>query len=360
MSKYWNLKTQGIEPYVAGEQPKDGQKVIKLNTNENPYSPSPRIKEVLKNFDIDTLRLYPDTNSTVFIDAVASVYGVKRENVFAGNGSDEVLAICWQALFEKKTNTALKVLMPEISYSFYPVYSEFYDVAPEKIPLRENFRLDPNDYCGKECAGIAIANPNAPTSRAITLDEIEVILKANPDVPVIIDEAYAAYAEGYGSAVSLVNKYKNLIVVMTMSKSYGLAGSRLGYAIASEEIIEGMKKVRDSFNSYPVDRLTQQIGAAAMLDREYFEKNRVALIKTRAFVTEELRKIGFEIPDSSANFIFAKPPKGADAETLYKNLKAKGILVRYFSKPVINEYLRITIGTDEEMKVFLDEVRKEI
>lgn len=360
MSKYWNIKTQGIEPYVAGEQPKDGQRVIKLNTNENPYAPSPAIKEVLKNFDIDTLRLYPDTNSTVFIDAVASVYGVSRENVFAGNGSDEVLAICWQALYEKMGNTDKKVLMPDISYSFYPVYSSFYDVAPEKVPLREGFTVDPDDYCGKECAGIAIANPNAPTSKAITLDDIEKILKANPDVPVIIDEAYAAYAEGYESAATLIGKYKNLVVVRTMSKSYGLAGIRLGYAIADEEIITGLRKVRDSFNSYPVDRLTQRIGAAAMLDRENFEKNRLAVIKTRKFITEELRKVGFDIPDSSANFIFAKPPKSIDAETLYKNLKAKGILVRYFNKPVINEYLRITIGTDEEMNEFLEAVLKEI
>lgn len=360
MSKYWNIKTQGIEPYVAGEQPKDGQKVIKLNTNENPYAPSPAIKEVLQNFDIDSLRLYPDTNSTVFIDAVASVYGVSRENVFAGNGSDEVLAICWQALYEKMGNTDKKVLMPEISYSFYPVYSDFYDVAPAKVPLREGFRIDPQDYCGKECAGIAIANPNAPTSRAISLDDIKVILDNNPDVPVIIDEAYAAYAEGYTTAATLIKDYKNLIVVRTMSKSYGLAGIRLGYAIADEEIIVGLKKVRDSFNSYPVDRLTQQIGAAAMLDRDNFEKNRLAVINTRKFVTEELRKIGFEIPDSSANFIFAKPPQTITAETLYKNLKAEGILVRYFNKPVINEYLRITIGTDEEMKAFLEQVKKEI
>lgn len=360
MSKYWNIKTQGIEPYVAGEQPKEGQKVIKLNTNENPYAPSPKINDVLKNFDINTLRLYPDTNSTVFIDAVASVYGVKRENVFAGNGSDEVLAICWQALFEKQTNTTKPVLMPEISYSFYPVYSSFYDVQPKKVALREGFTIDADDYCGVECAGIAIANPNAPTSKAISLDEIEKILQANPDVPVIIDEAYAAYAEGYTTAATLIGKYKNLVVVRTMSKSYGLAGIRLGYAIADEEIIVGLRKVRDSFNSYPVDALTQRIGAAAMLDREYFEKNRVALINTRKNITQELRKVGFEIPDSSANFIFAKPPQSITAETLYKNLKAKGILVRYFNKPVINEYLRISIGTDEEMKAFLDAVLEEI
>lgn len=360
MSNYWNIKTQQIEPYVAGEQPKEGMKVIKLNTNENPYPPSEAVGRVLKEFDTDLLRLYPDTDSTVFADAVASVFEIGRDNVFAGNGSDEVLALCWQALFEKKFNTGLPVLMPDISYSFYPVYSSFYDVNAKKIPLKDGFRLDPADYCGIPCAGIAIANPNAPTSRAISLSEIKQILEANPDVPVLIDEAYADFAEDYESAITLIGEYPNLVVTRTMSKSYSLAGIRLGFAAADAGIIEGLRKVRDSFNSYPVDRLTQQIGAAAMLDRETLNANCKAIIKTRNEITVRLREAGFTVPDSSSNFIFAKPPTGISAETLYKNLKAKGILVRYFSRPVINEYLRITVGTDEQMQVFLSEVLKEI
>lgn len=360
MSKFWNSKTNAIEPYKAGEQPKDGQKVIKLNTNENPYAPSPMCEKVLKEFDISELRLYPDTNSTAVRKAAAEVNGVKPENIFVGNGSDEVLALSWQAFFEKKYNTEKKILVPDISYSFYPVFSDFYDVAIEKVPLRSDFTLNYKDYCGKDCAGIAIANPNAPTSIAIPVSEIEEILKVNPDVPVIIDEAYAAFENDFESAVTLVPKYGNLVVVRTLSKSYGLAGLRVGYAIASEEMVEGLMKVRDSFNSYPVDRLAQKVAAAALLDRDNFEKNRKALIATRERTVKSLREMGFTMPDSSANFIFAKPPMPMTAETLYKNLKSEGILVRYFNKPVIGEYLRISIGTDEEMDALINAVKEEL
>ena len=360
MSSFWNKKINDIEPYVAGEQPKDGQKVIKLNTNENPYPPSPRCKEALMSFDMSTLRLYPNTDSKAVCEAVAKVDNVSEGNVFVGNGSDEVLSLCWQTFFEKKENTGKAVLIPDISYSFYPVYSDFYDVRAEKISLKEDMTIDPEDFCGKDNCGIAIANPNAPTSICMPLESIRKILDSNKDSVVIIDEAYAAFSEGYTSAATLIKEYKNLVVVRTMSKSYGLAGLRLGYAIADEILIEGLKRARDSFNSYPADRIAQTLAAAALSDREYFEKTRKAVIATRKRVMQDLREMGFTMPESGANFIFAKPPKSITAETLYKNLKAKGILVRYFNKPLINESLRITIGTDEEMDEFVKAVREEI
>lgn len=360
MSRFWNKKINSIEPYQAGEQPGPGQKVIKLNTNENPYPPSPKCAEILRSFDIDSLRLYPDTDSRAVCEAVAANEGVKPSNVFVGNGSDEVLALCWQTFWEKAVNTDKKVLLPEISYSFYPVYSDFYDVAIRKVPLREGFAIDADDYCSCPNAGIAIANPNAPTSRVISQDDIRKILSANPDSVVLIDEAYAAFAEDYQSAAQLVPEYDNLVVVRTLSKAYGLAGLRLGYAIASEELIEGLKRARDSFNSYPADRLAQALAEAALRDRTYYEKTRNAVISTRKRLVAELTALGFTMPDSAANFIFAKPPAGMKAETLYKNLKEKGILIRYFNKPVINEYLRISIGTDAEMDEFIDAVKEEL
>ena len=360
MSKYWNKLINSIEPYTAGEQPKPGQRIIKLNTNENPYSPSPMCKKALEEFDISLLRLYPNTDSRMVCEAVAEVDNVSPENVFVGNGSDEVLALCWQTFFEKDINTDKAVLIPSISYSFYPVYADFYSVRAQKIPLKDDFTIDPSDYCGKANCGISIANPNAPTSIGLSLDDIKKILDANKDSVVLIDEAYAAFAEGYTTAATLINEYKNLIVVRTLSKSYGLAGLRLGYAIGDKELIEGLKRARDSFNSYPADALAQTLATAALKDRENFERNRQKLICTRNRVTKELRAMGFTLPDSSTNFVFAKPPVGTSAESLYKNLKAKGILVRYFNKPLINEYLRISVGTDEEMDEFLKAVREEI
>lgn len=360
MNKYWNKKINQATPYVAGEQPKPGQKVIKLNTNENPYPPSPTVRKVLDGFDISDLRLYPNTGSDIVRDAVAKVYGIKRDNVFVGNGSDEVLALCWQTFFEKEYNTGKSVLVPDISYSFYPVFSSFYDVRCESVPLKDGFFIDPEDYCGRDCCGIAIANPNAPTARLLKLDDIRKILDSNPDVPVLIDEAYADFAEGYTSAASLIGEYKNLIVVMTLSKSYSLAGIRMGFAMADEELIEGLTMARDSFNSYPGDRVAQKIAEAALLDREYWEKTRQAIIRTRGWTSDKLTELGFELTDSQANFVWAKPPVQIDAQTLYNRLKTKGILIRYFNKPLISSYLRITIGTDEEMEALIDAIKEEL
>ncbi|MCQ2503483.1 MAG: histidinol-phosphate transaminase [Saccharofermentans sp.] len=358
MSKYWNKLINDIEPYVAGEQPKPGQKVIKLNTNENPYAPSPKVKEALADFDLSTLRLYPDTNSTDVIRAAAKFDGVGEENIFCGNGSDEVLAICFQTFFEKKALTGLPVLMPEFSYSFYPVFSEFYDIRRKAIPLKEDFRLDPDDYIGVPNCGIVFANPNAPTTRAIAVADCARIAAANPDSVVIVDEAYVAFEEKYETAVSLIKEYKNVCVVRTLSKAFSLAGIRLGYAVADAELIEGLKRARDSFNSYPVDRLAQKVAEAALLDVDYYEETRKKIIGTRGRVEAELKKLGFTMPPSSSNFLFAKPPM--DCGTLYQNLRSKGILVRYFNKPVLCDYLRITIGTDEEMDELLDAIRQEV
>ena len=360
MSRFWNKTINETTPYVAGEQPKAGEKVIKLNTNENPFPPSPAVKEAIAGFDVSTLRLYPDTNATPIVNAVAEVEGVKPSQVFVGNGSDEVLALCFQTFFEKACDSELPVLTPEFSYSFYPVYEEFYRIRSKKIPLREDYRLEPSDYAGVPNCGIAIANPNAPTSRAISLDDISRICEANPDSVVLIDEAYAYFEEEYETAVSLLPKYPNLCVVRTTSKSYSLAGMRIGYAIASEELIEGLLRARDSFNSYPIDRLAQAVGAAAIKDVDYHRKCREELIRIRRFTSQELKALGFDMPESSANFVFARPPKCIDAETLYKNLKAKGILVRYFKTPGINDRLRISIGTMEEMEEFIKAVKEEI
>lgn len=360
MSRFWNEKINSITPYVAGEQPKPGQKVIKLNTNENPYAPSPKVKDAILNFDISTLRLYPDTNGTSIVEAIAKVEGVKPSQVFVGNGSDEVLALCFQTFFEKQSNTDLPVLTPEFSYSFYPVFEDFYDLRPKKIALRENFKIDPQDYANEPNCGIAIANPNAPTSVAMSLDEISVICKANPDSVVLIDEAYVEFEEDLQSAVKLLPEFPNLCVVRTCSKSYSLAGLRVGYAIASEELIDGLNRAKDSFNSYPTDRLAQAIAAAAILDEEYHKECCQKIIDTRKETTKALEEMGFDVPDSSANFIFAKPPKELTAEDLYQKLRSEGILVRYFKTSGINDRLRITIGTPEEMKEFIAAVKKEV
>lgn len=360
MSEFWNKKINEIEPYVAGEQPKRGEKVIKLNTNENPYPPTPMARVILRTFDIDELRLYPNTNSQEFIEAVADKEGVKPTQVFAGNGSDEVLALCFQTFFEKENISALPVLTPEFSYSFYPVFAKFYDVRVIKVPLSEDLKLKADDYIGSPNCGIVIANPNAPTSRSISIDDIKRICNANPSSVVIIDEAYAEFSDPYETAVSILPECPNLVVVRTCSKSYSLAGLRAGYAIASEELIEGLNRAKDSFNSYPVDRLAQAIAAAAIRDNSYHKKCISKVIATRAYTEAALKELGFQVPKSSANFVFAKPPKEIDAETLYKNLRSKGILVRYFKTPGINDRLRITIGTDEQMQTLIAAVKEEV
>jgi histidinol-phosphate aminotransferase len=352
MSRFWNSTTNKIAPYVAGEQPREGQKVIKLNTNENPYPPSPSIGALLKAFNEERLRLYPDTSCTTLREAFAEFFGVRPTQVFCGNGSDEVLAFAFRAFFESGKD-APPLLTPDISYSFYPVYAELFDIPLRKIPLRDDFSIAPGDYLTQE-GGVAIANPNAPTGIALPISSIRRILDANPDRVVLIDEAYSCF--GGPSCIGLLEEYPNLLIIGTLSKSHSLAGLRLGYAIASEELIEGIGRIRDSFNSYPVDTLAQKVAEAAVRDRAWHEENAGKIIATRERARKAFLEMGFTVPESKANFLFVRP-EGLTASELYTKLKNKGILVRYFSKPRINEYLRISVGTEEQMTILIDTVR---
>ena len=352
MSRFWNEKTRNIEPYVAGEQPKPGQKIIKLNTNENPYPASPKVRDVLNSIEIGKLARYPDTSSTIVRESLAKYLGVTPEQVFCGNGSDEVLAFAFQAFFESGEK-ALPLLVPDISYSFYPVYAELYNIPLKKIPLKEDFSIDTSAFCTEKGGGVAFANPNAPTSLLLDLPEVEKILQANPDHVVLVDEAYAAFAGQ--TARTLLPKYKNLLITGTLSKSHSLAGIRLGFAVGDPELIEGLCRIRDSFNSYPVDCIAQPVASTAIDDREWVEENVRKICKTRDRIAEELRSRGWIVPVSKTNFLFASPSK-MSAESVYTNLRGKGILVRYFNKPRISEYLRISIGTDEEMDALLKAV----
>ena len=349
-------KLRELTPYVPGEQPRDGA-YIKLNTNENPYPPSPKVFEAISEAT-SRLRLYPDPESTELRDAYAELVGLQRENVFVGNGSDEVLATAFQAFFEGKSN----VLMPDITYSFYPVYCNMYNVKALEIPVREDMTVDPHMYVDQSMdsnidpngkplnSGVIIANPNAPTSIALGLSDIEEIVKSNKDSVVLIDEAYVDF--GGESAVSLINRYNNLLVVSTLSKSRSLAGLRVGFAAGSPELISAMDTVKNSFNSYPVDVLAQKGARAALLDREYFEETTAKIIKTREWTKEQLLNLGFNVLESKANFLFIEH-RECQAKDIFQTLKEKKILVRYFDKPRIDNYLRVTIGTDEEMEEFV-------
>ena len=352
MSRFWNEKTRAIEPYVAGEQPKPGQKVIKLNTNENPYPATPKIREVLEQVEIGTLARYPETSSRMVREKLADYFQVRPEQVFCGNGSDEVLAFAFQAFFESGKNAA-PLLVPDISYSFYPVYAELYSIPLRKVPLKEDFSIDVEAFCDGTGGGVAFANPNAPTSLKLPMTEVEKILQANPDHVVLVDEAYAGFSDE--TARVLLPRYKNLLVTGTLSKSHSLAGVRLGFAIGDEELIEGLCRIRDSFNSYPVDCVAQRVAAVTVSEKEWVEENVRKICATRDRIKDELRTRGWTVLESKTNFLFAKPA-GIGADLLYTKLREKGILVRYFNKPRINEYLRITIGTDEEMDALLKAV----
>ncbi|MBO4687174.1 MAG: histidinol-phosphate transaminase [Clostridiales bacterium] len=352
MSRFWNEKTRNIEPYVAGEQPKPGQKIIKLNTNENPYPASPKVREVLEKVEIGSLARYPETSSLKVREELAKVLGVTPEQVFCGNGSDEVLAFSFQAFFESGEGAA-PLLVPDISYSFYPVYAELYNIPLKKIPLKDDFSIDVSAFEAEQGGGVAFANPNAPTSILMDLADVEKILIAHPDHVVLVDEAYAAFSGV--TARSLLPKYKNLLVTGTLSKSHSLAGLRLGFAVGDPELIEGLCRIRDSFNSYPVDCIAQSVASVAIADDSWVMDNVRKICATRDRIAVALRERGWTVPESKTNFLFASP-SGISAEDIYTKLREKGILVRYFNKPRISEYLRITIGTDEEMDALLDAV----
>ena len=337
-----NIRT--TEPYVPGEQPQN--KVIKLNTNENPYPPAPGVEEMLKKMDTDRLRLYPDPAAGSLVRALAEHYGVGEDQVFVGVGSDDVLSMCFLTFF----NSDRPVLFPDITYSFYKVWADLYRIPYETVPLDENFRIVREDYY-RENGGIIFPNPNAPTAIYEELDFIEDILAHNRDSVVIVDEAYIDFAGK--SALELIGKYDNLIVVQTFSKSRSMAGMRIGYAISNPDLIRCLNNVKYSFNSYTMNQPDLVCGAAAVQDEEYFREKIRMIVATRKWAEEQLKELGFVFPEPKANFIFAKHPD-YDAEKLFQDLKANNIYVRHWNSERIRDYLRITIGTEEEMKVLFD------
>ncbi len=344
MSKYWSELTRGLVPYVPGEQPKI-QNLIKLNTNENPYPPSPRVIAAIDAFDKQRLRLYPDPNCDVVKAALAKYYGVAHNQVFVGNGSDEVLALAFMAFFKQSR----PILFPDISYSFYPVYCDLFEIESQRPPLSDTFEILLNEY-SSDNGGIVFPNPNAPTGRAVSLDAIRALLQRNTETVVMIDEAYIDF--GGESAIPLVNEFPNLLVVHTFSKSRSLAGARVGFAIGHADLIEGLERVKNSFNSYPLDMLAMQAAVAAVEDVEYFETTCQKIISSREWTVAALQQLGFEVVPSTANFIFATHP-GHDGAKIFAALREKKVLVRYFNKPRINQHLRITIGTQQECEALL-------
>ncbi|WP_286238297.1 histidinol-phosphate transaminase [Neptuniibacter halophilus] len=345
MSKYWSDAIKRLTPYVPGEQPKQAG-ITKLNTNENPYPPSPKAAAVIREFDTDRLRLYSDPDCTRLKDAIASHFAVERGQVFVGNGSDEVLAHTFAAFFQQPQ----PLLMPEFTYSFYPVYCNLYDVEFRQIPLRDEFTLELSDY-DQPNGGIIFANPNAPTSRAIELGEIETLLQRNTESVVVVDEAYVDF--GASSAVELTRQYDNLLVIQTFSKSRSLAGMRVGFAIGHETLIEGLERVKNSFNSYPLDMLAIESAVAAIEDQEYFEESCNKIIASREWTCDRLAELGFVSLPSKTNFLFSRH-RFIEAAELMGFLRSKNVLVRHFSKPGIDNYLRISIGTDAEMQLLVD------
>ena len=349
MSREWTKNLRNIEPYVPGEQSKD-KDIVKINANENPYPPSPKAAEVLKSFDTNKLRFYPSANSTKLKEAIAKYYKVDVSNVFVGNGSDDVLAVAFQSFF----NSEKPIVYPDLTYSFYPVWCSLFGIKYKNYPVGDDFRINPEDYKEKN-GGVVISNPNAPTSLGEGLDFVEKILNYNQDSVVIIDEAYVDF--GGTSSIPLIDKYENLLVTGTFSKSRSLAGLRIGFAIGSKALIDVMEAVKNSYNSYTVDSLSIEMGAASIEDDEYFKSTCKKVIKTRERVTLELKKLGFDVLDSQTNFIFATHNKH-NMKSLFEYLKTQKVFIRYFSLPRIENYVRITIGTNEEMDIFLDKTKE--
>ena len=371
MSVYWNERTRNLKPYVPGEQPRD-RKFIKLNTNENPYPPSPLVIEAIQKAAGEKLRLYPDPSCTELREAAALRFGVKADQVFASNSSDEILAFTFAALFRET------LLFPDITYSFYPVYADLWDIPYRTVPLKADFSIDISPYLETvsqgDSGGIIFPNPNAPTGIAVTLEDIR---KATQEAErnkrvLVVDEAYIAFVDedgqtrqGIGSALPLIREFSNLLIVRTLSKEASLAGLRVGFAIGAGELIEGLCRVRDSFNSYTLDRLAQAGAAAALADTAYYKEINRRIIATRRRVSLGLQAMGFRVLPSQANFIFASPPDeylrsggGRGGQDFFTALRERGILARYFNKPRIADYLRISIGTNEEMDAFLEACRE--
>ena len=338
LNRFWSPVINQLSPYVPGEQPKL-QDLVKLNTNENPYGPSPRVIAAIQTELGDDLRLYPDPTASRLRQTVADYYGLQPEQVFIGNGSDEILAHSFFALFQQP----LPLLFPDITYSFYPVYCGLYGIDYRTVPLAEDFSLRLDDYAQPN-GGIIFPNPNAPTGRSLPLEEIETLLQRNRDSVVLVDEAYIDF--GGQCAVGLIDRYDNLLVVQTLSKSRSLAGMRIGLALGHPGLLEGLIRVKDSFNSYPLDRLAIAAGIAAFEDDEHFRQTCRRVIEDREALSLELRGMGFEVLPSAANFLFARHP-GHDAAALAACLRKASVIVRHFRQPRIEQYLRITIGTPE-------------
>ena len=339
--KTWEQYIRKVTPYTPGEQPKTAN-VVKLNTNENPYPPAPGVSKALCDMDSAILRKYPDPDATELVDAIAKYYGVKSNQVFVGVGSDDVLGMAFLTCF----NSEKPILFPDITYSFYDVWAELFKIPYKTVALDEQFKINPWDF-NKENGGIIFPNPNAPTAIEMPLEQVEEVIKNNPDVVVIVDEAYVDF--GGHTALSLIDKYDNLLVVRTFSKSRAMAGMRIGYAFGSKELIDAIKAVKFSYNSYTMNQATIETGVAAIKDDTYFKNTVSKIIETRENAKKELKKLGFSFTDSKTNFIFATHER-MPAKEIFEKLKKKNIFVRYFNKPGIDNYLRITVGTDEEMK----------
>ena len=337
--KAFEKNIRKVEPYVPGEQPQ--RKVIKLNTNENPYPPAPGVTKALEEMDTDRFRLYPDPTAAPLVNALADFYHVNPDQVFVGVGSDDVLSMCFLTFF----NSEKPIFFPDITYSFYSVWADLYRIPYEKQKLDDNMKIVPEDYY-KENGGVIFPNPNAPTGLLMDLDSVRDIIEHNKDVVVIVDEAYIDF--GGVSAKDLVNEYDNVLVVQTFSKSRSMAGMRIGYAFGSKELIKALNDVKFSFNSYTMNMTSIDMGVASINDKKYFEECVERITATRERTKEELTKLGFTFPDSKANFIFATH-KSVPAKEIFEKLKDLNIFVRYFAQPGIDNYLRITIGTDEQM-----------
>lgn len=341
----WEEKVRRVVPYIPGEQPKQ-KGIIKLNTNENPYPPAPEVERLLGEIDYSALRLYPDTDAGELTKELAAYYGLRPSQIFVGVGSDDVLSMAFLTFF----NSEKPILFPDITYSFYDVWADLYRIPYKLCPLDDSFRINSDDY-KQENGGIIFPNPNAPTGVLESVDMVEEILRANPEVVVIVDEAYIDF--GGESCLPLLSRYENLLVVQTFSKSRSMAGMRIGFAMGNEKLIQCLNDVKFSFNSYTMNLPAQILGAQAVRDQAYFAETRGKIVETREWVKEELKKLGFDFPDSKANFIFAAH-RHMSGGTIFEALRERGIYVRHWDKPRIGNYLRITIGTKEEMERLLE------
>ena len=348
---FWSPLVSSLNPYVPGEQPKI-DRLVKLNTNENPYPASARVVQAITAAAQHGLQLYPDPESTVLREVIARYHGISAGQVFVGNGSDEVLAHAFFAFFQQDK----PLLMPDISYSFYQVYCDLYGIKAELVPLGSDMTVQVDDYRPPHSVGgVVIANPNAPTGRLLPLRDVERLLQSQPHQVVLVDEAYIDF--GGDSAIGLINRYPNLLVVQTLSKSRSLAGLRVGFSVGSRHLIEALERVKNSFNSYPLDRLAQAGAVAAYEDTEYFEQTRQAVMQSRDMLTRELAQLGFEVLPSAANFVFTRHP-GHDAALLAARLREQGIVVRHFRLPRIEQYLRISIGTPAQCESLLQALKQ--